>query len=440
MQNTREKLFGIVEGFYGVPWNARQRHRLFGWCKAAGLNTFLYAPKDDLKHRAIWRELYDEAQASELAALVRDAQRHGLRFIYAISPGLDIRYADPAETGTLIDKLLQLRGLGVRDFAVLFDDIPTGLQPGDLGGLQELAAAQAGIANTVFSQLALNPGERFLFCPVEYCGRFANPSVADSPYLKTIGQQLHQGIDILWTGPEIISGELDSEGLLEIEAILKRKPLIWDNLYANDYDTRRLYLGPYLGRDESIRTRVSGVLVNPNCQFEANFPAIASFGDFVRGEAETNRRELHAKSIAQWLPQFATVGGAAFDERDMALLVDLFHLPFEHGALTKQALVALDSMDVECLTRFADGVRGLQEKATRLTNRDLAAAFYRHLWDAKEECELLIAIANWSKAGNRGSFHDARFRPKLFRGGLLGDLAQRIVQNPDGSFTIQPQN
>src|SRR5437773_11387252 len=84
---------GVVEGFYGRPWNARQRHKLFTWMQAWDLNTYLYAPKDDLKHRAFWRELCDESQAAELAALIRDCQRHGLNFIYALAPGLDLDYA-----------------------------------------------------------------------------------------------------------------------------------------------------------------------------------------------------------------------------------------------------------------------------------------------------------------------------------------------------------
>ena len=30
---------------------AGQRRELFGWMRSWGLNTYLYAPKDDLKHR-----------------------------------------------------------------------------------------------------------------------------------------------------------------------------------------------------------------------------------------------------------------------------------------------------------------------------------------------------------------------------------------------------
>ena len=34
------------------------------------MNCYLYAPKDDDKHRAIWRELYTLEEAGELGALL----------------------------------------------------------------------------------------------------------------------------------------------------------------------------------------------------------------------------------------------------------------------------------------------------------------------------------------------------------------------------------
>lgn len=34
--------------------------------------------------------------------------------------------------------------------------------------------------------------------------------------------------------------------------ILKRKPVIWDNLHASDYDAKRIHLGPFTGRLDLI--------------------------------------------------------------------------------------------------------------------------------------------------------------------------------------------
>lgn len=32
-----------------------------------GMNTYLYAPKDDYKHRLYWRELYNQDEAGNVA-------------------------------------------------------------------------------------------------------------------------------------------------------------------------------------------------------------------------------------------------------------------------------------------------------------------------------------------------------------------------------------
>lgn len=55
-------LCGVVEGFYGKPWTTEQRSHLFRQLKKLGMNTYLYAPKDDLKHRAEWRIRYTQEE------------------------------------------------------------------------------------------------------------------------------------------------------------------------------------------------------------------------------------------------------------------------------------------------------------------------------------------------------------------------------------------
>src|SRR5688572_16046267 len=91
---------------------------------AWGLNTYLYAPKDDLKHRALWRELYSASETANIASLVKACRQRNLQFIYALSPGLDIRYSDKAELTEIQSRFEQLLALGCEHFALLFDDIP----------------------------------------------------------------------------------------------------------------------------------------------------------------------------------------------------------------------------------------------------------------------------------------------------------------------------
>lgn len=39
-----------------------------------------------------------------------------------------------------------------------------------------------------------------IFLCTEYCGTFCYPNVAQSPYLRTVGEKLLPGIEVLWTG------------------------------------------------------------------------------------------------------------------------------------------------------------------------------------------------------------------------------------------------
>lgn len=40
---------GVVEGFYGRPWTTGQRKELFGKLNRWGMDSYVYAPKDDYK-------------------------------------------------------------------------------------------------------------------------------------------------------------------------------------------------------------------------------------------------------------------------------------------------------------------------------------------------------------------------------------------------------
>lgn len=47
-------------------------HREQQW----GLNTYLYAPKDDYKHRMYWRDLYSAEEASEFQSFTHPHGNH----------------------------------------------------------------------------------------------------------------------------------------------------------------------------------------------------------------------------------------------------------------------------------------------------------------------------------------------------------------------------
>ena len=66
------------------------------------------------------------------------------------------------------------------------------------------AHAQVTVTNDLYAHLE-HP-DVFLFCPTEYCGSRATPSITESQYLKHIGSDLHPNIDIMWTGMYVCKG------------------------------------------------------------------------------------------------------------------------------------------------------------------------------------------------------------------------------------------
>lgn len=437
---------GVVEGFYGQPWNARQRHQLFGWMKSWGLNTYLYAPKDDLKHRVFWRELYDEAQAAEMAALIRDCQHHELNFIYALAPGLSFDYAIESREAALQRKAGQLVELGCQHFALLFDDIAPVTATGAVSFGATVATEQATFANQFLNFLREeSPNGRLLFCPTAYCGRMAG-SVKDSAYLRELGRTLDPAIHVLWTGPEIVSETISVESVRELQSVIRRKPIIWDNLHANDYDLRRLYLGPYSGRPVELRTEVAGILSNPNCEFEVNFVPLRTLASYVDAGNEWNPRAAYLAALKEWLPSWKLRVGDPITIHRLEMLGDCFYLPYEFGKRAQDLFDSFRSLLRTPVSAWGSNLGQFEHthlvilvlinKVTALDNRDLLYAFYRHLWELKEEIDLLQRYVRWlqSKPKLGDVFVSQEHRPKTYRGGFVAELQRLLPMNDAGGF------
>ena len=443
-------LTGVIEGFYGRPWNDCERRTLFDRMQQWSLNTYLHAPKDDLQHRLRWRELYDAGQAAGLEATIREAQHRGLSFVYALGPGADLRYADPAELQRIRARFEQLMELGCRDFALLFDDIPGQLPEPDSRRFSSFAEAQCHVANEAYNFVRAKAGEaRFFFCPTVYCGRMAKPSVLDSSYLRMVGERLHPEIDFLWTGPEIVSETITIESIQELHSVIRRPPVIWDNLHANDYDRRRVHLGPYSGRSVDLRYEVRGLLTNPNCEFAANFVPIRTLALFSQARESWTPRAAFVQALAEWQPAFAVGGESTVSVADLELLGDCFYLPHSLGERAQGFVhdfqVLLDDLPqhwgsaFERFEKSCEEIAGLLPKLAAIENRDLLHALYGPLWELREEASLLRSYARWLRSGpKRGeTFASPEHLPHTYRGGLVAVLQHLLPVDEAGRFRHQ---
>lgn len=165
--------------------------------KKWGMDSYVYAPKDDYKHRAYWRELYTVEEAEHLTGLIQAAKDQNITFYYALSPGLDITYSSQKEVAALKRKLEQVSQFGCNAFALLFDDIEPEMSEADKEVFQSFAHAQVSVTNECYQHLGQ---PKFLLCPTQYCSTRAVPNVTNSEYLNTLGAKLTQEIDIMWTG------------------------------------------------------------------------------------------------------------------------------------------------------------------------------------------------------------------------------------------------
>jgi protein O-GlcNAcase/histone acetyltransferase len=437
---------GVIEGFYGPPWTQQERLECFAWMRRWGLNTYLYGPKDDLKHRAIWREPYSPTEAAAMQELIQACGQQGLRFVYALGPGLDIRYSNESDVRCLTARLEQMLGLGCPSFALLFDDIPDRVDAADLARWGSLASAQCYLVNALFRWAReRRPDARFLFCPTPYCGRMADAHHGGPGYLETVGRELLPEIDVFWTGPEIISREISVAQAEAMGAVLRRPPLIWDNLHANDYDGRRFFCGPYAGRPPELKRVVRGLLSNPNCEFPLNHVPLRTLAEYVRAEGSWNPRQAYLSAMQEWWAQFATCG-QPIALGDLILFGDCHYLPHEEGpeaeALYRQVEQLLsqpptDWGEAAAIFRLeAVRLRDCCARLAELQDRRLFYALSRRVWELREEMDLLeryVAFRSAHPAADALCTSDFHL-PQTYRGGMVARLQRLLIQQPDGGF------
>lgn len=215
------------------------------WLGARGFNSYAYAPKNDPLHRERWREPYPADGLARFAEMIADGAAVGVSVGMVISPGLDWRGRDDADD--LLRKMESFANAGARVLGVAFDDVPPG--GADLG-----ASHAAGVADAI---ARLGDGFRFIVCPTDY----ATDGV--TPYLRTFCDGLPTEVDIMWTGPSIVSPFVDGAMAQRWAKGCGRPPLFAENYPVNDGPMAGvLHVGPYRGRAHDLPGETRGVFFN----------------------------------------------------------------------------------------------------------------------------------------------------------------------------------
>ena len=281
---------GTVEGFYGTPWSHEARKSQLEFYGRNKMNVYIYGPKDDPWHRDKWREPYPEVEANRIAELVEVAKKNGVNFYWAIHPGVDIKWNDE-DRDFLMAKLEVMYQLGVRSFAVFFDDI---------WGEGAKADKQAALLNYIddnFVQVKKDVAPLIL-CPTEYNKGWANEQ---GGYLRTLGSTLNKGIEVMWTGNSVVAC-IDKPTMEWINERIERKGYIWLNFPVNDFVRDHILMGPAYGNGLDIATDVSGFVSNPMEYAETSKISLYGIADYCWNMEAYDYQSNWEKSLKDILP------------------------------------------------------------------------------------------------------------------------------------------
>ena len=287
------KYRGVVEGFYGTPWSHEVRISLIDFYGQNKMNTYLYGPKDDPYHSCPnWRLPYPEDEARNIGELVKACERNRVDFVWAIHPGQDIKWNEE-DYGNLLNKFNLMYDLGVRSFAIFFDDISgEGTNP----------TRQAELLNRLNSEFVKVKGDvrPLIVCPTDYSRLWANPGPNGN--LSIYGKILDPSIEVFWTGDYVCS-DLTEETMEWVNTRIKRPAFYWWNFPVTDYARHIIMQGPAYGLDKSLTgDDLCGIVSNPMEHGEASKIALYGVADYSWNIAGYNPLDNWERGLAELVP------------------------------------------------------------------------------------------------------------------------------------------
>lgn len=285
---------GVVEGFYGTPWSHEVRLSLIDFYGKFKMNYYLYGPKDDPYHSCPnWRLPYPEKEAESIKELVTACNRNRVDFVWAIHPGQDIKWND-TDYDNLVHKFNLMYDLGVRSFAIFFDDIEgEGTNP----------TKQTGLLNRLNRDFVKTKGDvsPLIVCPTDYSKLWANPTPQGS--LCIYGNTLDSSINVFWTG-DVVCSDLTRETMDWVNSRIQRPALYWWNFPVTDYARYIVMQGPAYGLDTSLtRNDLCGLISNPMEHGEASKLALYGVADYAWNIAAYNPIDNWERGIAELTPE-----------------------------------------------------------------------------------------------------------------------------------------
>lgn len=417
---------GTIEGFYGPPWSHQARLRQMDFYGEYKMNTYVYAPKDDPYHRQQWRTPYPEAKLAELAELVQRAHQNYVDFVFAISPGVSVRYSSGEDFQALVEKTEAVWKLGVRSFALLLDDIDPKLKDSQDKAKfgTDYAAAQAFLINRYNEYLksksrsaALgDQASRLIIVPTDYWQDGA------TPYRTKMAKLVDPDVIFYWTGIGVVAPTITAGDTRRIANIFQHDLLVWDNYPVNDYARDNLFIGPFRGRDpELAQERLVGFTANPMNEAEASKVPLITVADYVWNPQAYRPGD-------SWEVALDRIGGTASPAlRLLAVNTQSSPLWSEEAPILKEKIFAfLQDFGYGTLTPNSDSSVALA--AEFLAWRGVGPMLHRHLDNPLLLEELAPYVDKMTALGTAGYFATRLLTLHSAAGGRLGQTESEAAE------------
>lgn len=284
---------GVVEGFYGTPWSHQVRMDLIDFYGRNKMNTYIYGPKDDPYHSSPnWRLPYPEKEAENIRQLVERSKANRVDFVWAIHPGQDIKWNEE-DYQNLVHKFNLMYDLGVRSFAIFFDDISgEGTNP----------VKQTELLNRLSKDFVKAKGDvsPLIVCPTDYSRLWAKPG--EDGALAIYGRTLDPSVNVFWTG-DVVCSDLTRETLDWINTRIKRPAYYWWNYPVTDYVRNIILQGPVYGLDTTLDDDdLCGFVSNPMEHGEASQLALYGVADYSWNISDYNPLDNWERGLRALMP------------------------------------------------------------------------------------------------------------------------------------------
>lgn len=293
---------GTIEGFFGDPWTWQERKDHIKFLKDAGFNFYMYAPKADPFLRKSWRDDFPAEHFSLLLELRKLCENEGINFGIGFTPFEIFHNFNEDAKEALEKKIEAIDILKPDNLGILFDDMD--------GNIENLAQLQADIMNFICDKTKTS---HISFCPTYYSDdEILDKVFGKRPknYLEDLGKLLKSDIDIMWTGPKVISKHITESHLKDVSQKMGRKPFIWENYPVNDgpKNCKYIFIDAIKNREPGILNQISGYMANPmNQPFLSQIPLLTIAELFSKADYAPNEALKNALTTVSATPLFEHV-------------------------------------------------------------------------------------------------------------------------------------